>query len=41
MNTKLENTAPTETGEEGHAAAYGGGSLIAIVLVVLLLIWIL
>jgi hypothetical protein len=27
-----------ETGEEGHAAAWGGGSLVAIILIVLLLV---
>ena len=26
--------------ETGHAAAYGGGSIVAIVLIVLLLVWI-
>lgn len=27
--------------EEGHAYAYGGGTIVAIVLIVLLLIWLL
>jgi hypothetical protein len=29
-----------ETMEDGHAYAYGGGSIVALILIVLLLIWI-
>lgn len=39
LNSKLAERLAAD--EEGHAYAYGGGSLIAIILIILLLVWLL
>ena len=40
MTKFLQDITRQTEAEEGHAAAWGGGSLLTIVLVILLLVWI-
>lgn len=40
-NLKQTMRSVMEEGEAGHAYAYGGGSILAVVLLIILLIWLL